>query len=87
MNSILPEAPQEPVDFITLKREPFEMDYITIVLQDHRSFKIEWIKHKLFCRIHQIEIPPLALDALFNFNEIRYYPVYPGYPKGKVDIR
>jgi len=84
--SILPEL-QDPVEFITLKRDPFEMETITIVLQDHRKFDIQWKNKNLFMTLHSLTIPPLAFDALFNFNEVRFYPEFPGYPNGKIDIR
>lgn len=84
--SILPEI-QDPVDYVTLKREPFEMEMVTIVLQDNRRFDIQWKNKDLFLTLHHLAIPPLAFDALFNFNEVRFYPEFPGYPNGKIDIQ
>jgi len=73
--------------YITLKREPFDMETITVVLRSGRLFEVEWEKKDVFTAIHKLKIPELAWDALYNFNEIHFYPEYPGFPEGKIDIQ
>ena len=73
--------------YISLTRVPFDEKLVTIQLQDMRKFPVKWTELKSFLALHSVVIPPLALDAVYNFNEVHFYPQYPGYPDGKIDIQ
>lgn len=61
-------------EYIEFTREPFEVDEFTIILQDGRTYDLAIEEYHLFFRRMNLVIPPLVIDVLFNFNNVRWYP-------------
>ena len=61
-------------DYVELIREPFADENFYVVLQDGQQFEVNIFDQEIFFRRNGLSIPELALDALFNFNAVRWYP-------------
>jgi len=62
-------------DCIIIKREPFEIEEVVIILPGDRNYTVTWLQKDFFLMRMKLEIPEMVFDAVFNFNEVHWYPV------------
>ena len=61
--------------YIEFTREPFEKDYYTVILPDGNSYEVPVVEQQAVLRRLGLAMPPeLLIDALFNFNNVLWFP-------------
>jgi hypothetical protein len=61
-------------DYIEFVREPFEDENFEVFLQNGRHYTLTIWDYRVVLKRLGVTIPELVIDALFNFNDVLWFP-------------